>query len=125
MKPLTRRSVTTGLAAAGADVPWIEACKGRPGELAALFHLYSAKRAVYRVADTAGDEGLDEALYADLQAAEFAMRRVPVRSAEDALAVLDYLEERELIAETWGGDAKDFVESLVAELRAYLAGMDE
>jgi hypothetical protein len=128
MKPLSRRSVTTGLAAAVTAVPAVGFCKGAegPSELAAIVRRYFAELAAFN-ADPRGDD--DEFYNADqpFDATLQQMIGVPVRSHQDAAAAVD------MVLECGRGCMIDFGENpygQVAEwclhaLRDYLAGKVE
>ena len=90
MKPLTRRSVTIGLAAAMAAIPAVGLYKGAegPSELAALARQYFAEVAAFNSSPDLGDDDFfhaDQPFDVTLQQ----MVSVPVRSIEDALAAVE------------------------------------
>jgi hypothetical protein len=138
MKALSRRSVTTGLAAAVAAVPGVglsmaaKAATTERSELASLIDLY------WRQVDAFNDTPFDNDVDFDVQAlmtyeaTRERMVGVPARTAEDAVAALDWLirDECELsvLSEDGGcseadgpiGDYHTLVLSLVNAIRDYI-----
>ena len=93
MKPLTRRSVTTGLAAAVTAVPAVGLSKEAdgPSELAALVRRdYEEVDAFNLVAHLTG-EASDAHADATYNATMAEMIGVPARTASDALAAMEWL----------------------------------
>jgi hypothetical protein len=123
MKPLSRRSVTTGIAAAVTAIPAIGHSAIVPkvepeSKLAALLsELLVAEKAWISDDDRIADRNHRKLVVP----AERAIVGVPARTAEDALRALDYLIEHDLIADgTFGGYGK-MADSLVDAIRGYIA----
>ena len=120
MKPLTRRTALTAIAAAPVAVATLPArgvlCKdaSEGGELAALVRRYFKEVAAFN-ADPPED---DEAFFAT-QPYDLTLREIvgaPVRTREDALAVIEFMERDNCI------EMRGPMESLVDGLRVYLEG---
>jgi hypothetical protein len=130
MKTLSRRSVTTGLAAAVTAIPAVglsnglTMAKGEAGELTLLIQRYWRERDAFNQHKLETDEEADALAAATYEAAERALVGVPARSAEDAHAAIDWLirEGTHSMIElgddgSWGSVCK----SLATAVRDYLA----
>ena len=93
MKPLSRRSVTTGLAAAVTAIPAVGLCKGveGPSELAALIRRYYEEVDAFSSVDHLTDAAADAHADATFNATMAEMIGVPARTANDALAAMEWL----------------------------------
>ena len=122
MKPVTRRTVMAGAAAAVAVVPVVGLGKGveGPSELAGkIRHLMAQEKAPF--GRDLPDAEVDR-LYAELVEPLYeTFPGVPARSAEDAHAAFEYLLDNDLIEHGAGG-YEMVTESLVEAIRAYLKG---
>lgn len=126
---IDRRKALAVVAAVPATVAFgSTSAVGGPSELAALVQRYFAEVEVFNSTgfDAAtGKYRSDRASHAlakrTFEATMWQMKRTPVRTSEDALALLDWME-RENIIEAWCGDCEGFTEALVDNLRDYLAG---
>lgn len=127
MQKLSRREALrgTGLAAlaAGAAVVPITGLSANPvsgtSDFAALVTLYFSGQDEVRRTRHNTDEEFDTHAAATYDAALFRMAKTPIRTSEDALALLDWMT-REDVIEYWIGDAEGVVEAMVESLRAYL-----
>lgn len=120
MNPLTRRSVTTGLAAAVTAIP-----EG-PSELAAIVRRYFEELAAFN-ADPRGDD--NEFYNADqpFDVTLLQMIGVPVRSNDDATAAVQIVLEcgRGCMIDFGEGPYGQVAEWCLHALRDYLAGRVE
>jgi hypothetical protein len=135
MKPLSRRSVTTGLAAAVTAIPALGLCKGAegPSELAAIVRRYFAELDEFdsmpgHVFDALPDAEVHAIANATYAGTAKKMIGVPARTPADALAAVDWIirEGRDSVIEIDGKpDAflyNRVTHSLIHALRDYLAG---
>ena len=116
MKPLSRRSVMAGSAAALTAIPALAlpVAASEGGELAALVRRYFAEVEAFNADPPEDYEAFFATQPSDLTVRE--MVGVPVRTREDALAVIEFME-RDNCIEMYGP-----VESLVDGLRGYIEG---
>ena len=116
MNPVTRRSVMAGSAAVVAAVPAFGLTKGvdGPSELAALVKRYFEQIAIFNDTRHETDDEFDAHAAATFEPVMDAMQGTPVRSEEDALAVVDILIRENCVDWHWA-------EGMVEELHAYLA----
>ena len=124
MKPLSRRTVIAGTAAVVTAIPAVGLAKApqEPSELAALVQRYFAEVDhfnIVAVADDRTDEQNDALAEATYYRTEHEMERTPVRTAKDALAILDYFEREDVFGH-YCGEMDTLIGSLVGGLRAYL-----
>jgi hypothetical protein len=115
---IDRRKALTIVAAAPAAVALgagSALAGGQGGELAALVKRYFEQVEVFNATEHETDEQSDAHAEATFEATLDALDGVPVRTREDALAVLEFLE-RENVIEKWGQ-----AEALVDALREYIA----
>ena len=133
MKPLTRRSVTTGLAAAVTAIPalglpiGVVMAKGEPGQLAALIRRYWAEVDAFNADPAMEDDGL----YFSEQPFDLTARQmigVPARSADDALAAIELVirdgEHSMIELDPDGSKWARLHTSLVTAVRDYLASIN-
>jgi hypothetical protein len=90
------------------------------GEFCALVRLF-AEREMFNCTHHETDEDSDDHAEATYYKTERQMRDTPIRTSDDALALIDWLERNECI-ETWCGDGEGLVEALIESLRTYLRG---
>lgn len=134
MQKLSRREALRGtgvaaLAAGVAVVPFVAIAMPvipRPeggGELAALVQRYFREVDRYNATVLSTDLTEPEAdlLAKVYESFERKLLRTPVRTADDALALLDYMERENLI-ESYHGSFRGLVEKSVKSLRTYIAG---
>ena len=124
MKPLSRRSVTTGLAAAVTAIPAVGLCKNAegPSELAGLVRRYFDEVAAFN----ADPRGEDNDFYHADQPFDVTLEEmigVPVRNPDDAAAAVDMVLEcgRDCMIDFGEGSYGCAAESLLHSLRDYLA----
>ena len=126
MNQLTRRSVTTGLAAVTA-IPAVGLCKDAegPSEFAAMVRRYYAEVDVFNRTEHETDDEANADSEATWRTTFRGLRGVPVRTAEDALAAVDLIiREGEGCMISLNSEYADeaTLAFVVNSLRAYLAG---
>lgn len=121
MKSLSRRSVMAGSAAAVTAIPSLAlpVAAREGGELAALVRRYFAEVDAFNA-----DPPEDNKAYFATQPQDLSLRAIgktAVRTKQDALAVLEFME-REDVFTSWCGCGEGVIESLTDGLRAYIEG---
>jgi len=107
-----------------AAVPALASAAELGGEFAALVRRYFAETKTFNrvaVADGRTDKQNDALAASTYEATLHRMAETPIRSANDALALLDWME-REDIIEHWHNDGEGVIEAMTSSLRDYLAG---
>jgi hypothetical protein len=125
MQKLSRREALRGtgvaaIAAGAAVVPLVGACAAGGGELAGLIRLYFQQVDEFNATPHETDEWFNAHAASTFQATLSRMHNVPIRSADDALAFLDFLEREELI-EDFCGELDGMVSTSIGSLRRYIA----
>jgi hypothetical protein len=90
------------------------------GELAKLIRLYFRQCDEFNTTPHPTDEEFDAHAASTFQATLGRMYGVPVRTADDAVALVDWLEGEELV-EDFIGDLDGMVPNFLASLRRYIA----
>ena len=125
MNLLSRRSVIVGSAAVVTAIPAVGLAKALPqqsSELATLVQRYFAEVDhfnIVAITDDRTDEQNDALAEATYYRTEHEMERTPVRTPQDALAILDYFEREDVFGH-YCGEMNTIIGSLVGGLRAYL-----
>jgi len=123
-KTFGRRDVLrgTGVAAlaAGAAVIPLGAGAAGSGELAGLIRLYLRQVDEFNATPYETDEWFNAHAASTFQATLTRMNNMPVRTADDALALLDWLEQEELL-EDFCGSLEGMVPNFIGSLRRYIA----
>jgi hypothetical protein len=116
MKPISRRCVTTGLAAAVTAIPAVGLCRGATegGELRSLIETHRAAVAAFTEALSRNEEGpeVEATGEADIQAF-WELCCYPCRNIREARVKAEYLLTTYLVRDSWDQDAKAVLESFI------------
>ena len=106
---------------AAAALPALASHVESGGQLATLVKQYFDQVDIFNATEHQTDEESDAHAAATFETTMRRMAETPIRSADDAVALVDWMEDEDMI-EAWCGDFEGFTEALVSKLRAYLAG---